>query len=136
MLQDHVLQHPQGIIVYKDRGCYPQVLITTGSAPGIRLTASRSLEEGARVFGLDVSPSPMSLTERPQFRFLKCGFTDKSMERIVDTFLHAYAGIDDHMAFVIVFLFFISCISTPLIHIYYVGLQYIFIIHIRLVQNA
>jgi hypothetical protein len=67
MLQDHVLQHPQGIIVYKDRGCYPQVLITTGSAPGICLTASTSLEEGARVFGVDVSPSPMSLTERPLF---------------------------------------------------------------------
>nr|BCD52381.1 short-chain dehydrogenase/reductase SptC [Aspergillus sp.] len=54
-----------------------KVVIITGAAAGIGLaTATAALDEGARVFGIDLAPAPTSLQENPNFEFLRADLTD------------------------------------------------------------
>ncbi|KAL4940631.1 hypothetical protein BDV06DRAFT_223929 [Aspergillus oleicola] len=53
-----------------------KVLIITGAAAGIGLaTATAALNEGAKVFGIDMSPAPKALEENPNFRFFCADLT-------------------------------------------------------------
>lgn len=53
------------------------MLIITGCASGIGLaTSAAALHDGARVFGIDVSPAPESIKKYPCFRFFQGDLTN------------------------------------------------------------
>lgn len=56
-----------------------QVVIVTGSSSGIGLaTANLALQEGAKVFGVDISPPSEALTANENYKFLQCNVTDST----------------------------------------------------------
>jgi NAD(P)-dependent dehydrogenase (short-subunit alcohol dehydrogenase family) len=51
----------------------------TGSSSGIGLaTANLALQEGAKVFGVDISPPSEALTANENYKFLQCNVTDST----------------------------------------------------------
>ncbi|GES64075.1 short-chain dehydrogenase/reductase SDR [Aspergillus terreus] len=62
-----------GMVNNQRRANLRQTIIITGIASGIGLsTATAALNEGARVFGVDIAIPPATLQQHRNFKFLQC----------------------------------------------------------------
>ncbi|KAH0593202.1 hypothetical protein MHUMG1_08924 [Metarhizium humberi] len=71
-----------------------QVVIVTGCSSGIGLAAATAtLDEGAHVIGVDLSPSPPSLASHAGFHFVQCDLTEEAAPKTVtETALQMFGG--------------------------------------------
>ncbi|GES66579.1 short-chain dehydrogenase/reductase SDR [Aspergillus terreus] len=71
-----------------------KVLIITGSASGIGLAAaSMALDQGAKVFGVDIVASPAPLANHPNYKFLKADLCDKQTPKnVVQACVKVFGG--------------------------------------------
>jgi NAD(P)-dependent dehydrogenase (short-subunit alcohol dehydrogenase family) len=71
-----------------------QILIITGAAAGIGLaTATAALDEGARVFGIDILDAPKTLRENPNFGFLCADLThNECAKQVVESCTAAFGS--------------------------------------------